>query len=221
MLKRVAGGRQKALSSSFQCCSDDDRVCRFFVKNKCLRGDACPYSHDLTVDSPLGEAAPADPYDSESCKSICCSICLQSVLVEGRRFGLLPRCNHVFCLDCILAWRNSRPPTGISREAARRCPMCRIPSFFVIPSYRFYTGERKKQRVVEYLDLLSCKPCRYYSESAETELCPYGQVCFFHHRGGQATATPEEAEIEAKINLVYTDGTQDVYGIRHTMQNEN
>ena len=200
--------QQRSRAASASC---DDLVCRFFIQNKCLRGDACPYSHDLTTVFDSIDECVSDIPETDSCKNYQCSICLQSVLVEGRRFGLLPRCNHLFCLDCILAWRNRvSSKSTISRESARRCPLCRIPSYFVIPSNRFYTGDRKKSRVVEYLEFLSCKPCRYYSESAETELCPYGKVCFFHHRSEDHLEQPDEL-IQQKINLVYTDGSQSVF----------
>jgi hypothetical protein len=131
-----------------------------------------------------------------------CSICLQSVLAEGRRFGLLPLCNHLYCLDCILAWRHR---SSVSRESARRCPMCRIASFFVIPSNRFFTGDSKRKRVQEYLAFLAQRPCMYYSETAETELCPYGSLCFFHHRSANLLGNDDEGQqMERKIELVYT-----------------
>ena len=198
--------------SSTSTASSSDPVCRFFLLNKCLRGDACPFSHDLTIDPNHNDD------DEEAPATVCapcdlsCSICLQAVLVEGRRFGLLPRCNHLFCLDCILAWRNRvNGSSVVSRESARRCPLCRIPSFFVIPSNRFFVGESKLRRVNEYLEFLSGKPCRYYSEAAEKELCPYGPMCFFHHRSSPLSGGEHQSGLEAKLKLVYTDGSQDVF----------
>ena len=189
MDKQVDVGRSRA----FSC----DQVCRFFVQKKCLRGDQCPFSHDLSVE-PVDEDSGSCCVSGEDTQA--CGICLQSVLAEGRRFGLLPRCAHVFCLDCITAWRN-RSRTVVSRESARLCPICRIPSYFVIPSYRFVAGEPKRRRVEEYLALLAERPCMYYSASAHTELCPYGPLCFFRH---QAPAAPDL--LREKVRLVYTDG---------------
>ena len=199
--------RERSLSSSY------DQVCRFFIQNKCLRGDVCPYSHDLSVrpDEDLVEASTCDVTECESAS--CCSICLQSVLVEGRRFGLLPRCSHTFCLECISAWRTASfsSKSVLSREGTRKCPVCRVASFFVIPSPRFFVGEMKKKRVLEYLKFLSAKPCRYYSESADAELCPYGPMCFFHHRN-RGVGGIESAE-DRKLRLVYTDGSCDAFSI--------
>jgi E3 ubiquitin-protein ligase makorin len=170
-------------------CSSSSQVCRFFVQNKCLRGDGCPYSHDLTV-----EGEPDDSGDKScdsSSKGAVCGICLQSVWAEGRRFGLLPRCSHAFCLDCIMEWRN--------KSRCKKCPLCRIPSFFVIPSYRFFSLiEFKHRRVEEYISFLSQRPCIYYSA---TELCPYGDMCFFSHDSCSAPRL-----MEAKVRLVFTDG---------------
>jgi len=179
-------------SRSWQLSSEEIQVCRFFVQNKCLRGDACPYSHDLTVE---GEHDADDVCDSSS-KGTICGICLQPVWVEGRRFGLLPRCSHAFCLDCIMEWRN--------RSRCKKCPLCRIPSFFVIPSCRFVSSiDLKKKRVEEYLAFLADRPCIYYQA---TELCPYGDMCFFRHGGKRDSE--DERIVRAKVGLVFTDGSR-------------
>lgn len=169
-------------------------VCRFFIQKKCLRGDSCPYSHDLDQLSLSDEEPLANVAVSTSVGENC-SICLQSVLVEGKRFGLLPLCNHIFCIDCIVTWRNTS-----HRESARKCPVCRVSSFFVIPSPRFFIGDPKIKRIGEYLEFLASKPCRYYSATAEAELCPYGPACFFHHRVGTASGLTTEC----KMQLVFT-----------------
>ena len=38
-----------------------------------------------------------------------CGICFEVVLDKPReqRFGILPNCNHCFCLECIRKWRQS------------------------------------------------------------------------------------------------------------------
>lgn len=170
---------------SFSC----DQVCRFFISNKCLRGSSCPYSHDLTPDCDHHEED--DPGATIGVDESC-SICLQSILIEGKRFGLLPQCTHVFCLDCIATWRSSSP----NHELSRKCPVCRISSFFLIPSPRFFVGELKRKRVYEYLKFLASKPCRY-----PIEICPYGPICFFNHQSSTGKCT-----IEQKAQLVFTDG---------------
>jgi E3 ubiquitin-protein ligase makorin len=180
-----------------------DQVCRFFVQDKCLRGDLCTFSHDLTQSVGGGDDSSVLPCaDCTDNNLATCSICLQHIHVEGKRFGLLPRCNHLFCLECILSWRAKSAQCPSTRSGAKQCPVCRIPSYFVIPSGRFYIGEFKKRRAVEYLNFLALKPCRYYSESAKTDLCPYGDYCFFHHCNSKTIPVGEE-----KLRLVFTDGT--------------
>ena len=180
--------KERTRSWSSTSC-EDVQICRFFIQNKCLRGDSCPFSHDLTVEA-IDEPSCCDlEQPSHAAASATCGICLQSVLVEGRRFGLLPKCSHTFCLDCIKAWRN--------KSKCRKCPICRISSVFVIPSCRFFSfPDTKRRRIEEYLKFLSERPCIYYSA---THLCPYGQLCFFKHQESEAHS------LAAKVQLVYAE----------------
>lgn len=204
MLLQQKGVRDR----SYSCCPVD-QVCRFFVQDKCLKGDLCSFSHDLTPSSPdeplnlnCCSSQAADPADHLAC----CSICLQQVYVEGKRFGLLPRCNHLFCLECILSWRAKSAQCPQTRPQAKQCPVCRLPSYFVIPSARHYTGDNKTKRAVEYLNFLAQKPCRYSSEAAN--ICPYGEYCFFHHSSRvQPAAVSNETTARAKLRLVFADGS--------------
>ena len=198
--------RDRLFSSSISITVVQEQVCRFFIQNKCLKGDLCQYSHDLTpseLTNSEHNTCSGSPQDS-----ICetpCSICLQPVISEGKRFGLLPRCNHVFCLDCILSWRAKSASDPINRQCAKLCPVCRIPSYFVIPSPKHFRGNLKLKRAIEYLTFLAQKPCRYFSESANIEICPYGPLCFFHHHYSYTLPVGDE-----KISLVFTDGRQDL-----------
>ena len=36
-----------------------------------------------------------------------CGICFENIVESKKRFGLLLNCSHVFCLDCIMTWRES------------------------------------------------------------------------------------------------------------------
>ncbi len=36
-----------------------------------------------------------------------CSICFENIIQTKKRFGLLSDCNHIFCMDCIMTWRES------------------------------------------------------------------------------------------------------------------
>jgi len=118
-----------------------------------------------------------------------------------QRFGILPSCNHCFCLSCIRKWRQARQ---FENKIIRACPECRITSDYVCPSrYWVETKDEKEKLIQSYLQSLRCvqlfylkllpwswkvfinvfmcskKPCRYYrSGSGE---CPFGNKCFYLH----------------------------------------
>ena len=46
------------------------------------------------------------------------------------RFGILPGCNHPFCVPCLRGWRS----TYDQGKIVRACPICRTVSYFVVPS---------------------------------------------------------------------------------------
>lgn len=76
-----------------------------------------------------------------------CSVCLERVLLKPKpaqcKFGVLPDCDHAFCLSCIRNWRNSAPTGGMD------CPVCRKQSSFVIPSDIWYATEEEKQAIID------------------------------------------------------------------------
>ena len=90
-----------------------------------------------------------------------CSICLERVADESRpfsarRFGLLDKCDHSFCLSCIRGWRDGgvqgKEAGAIATEQARMCPICRVNSFFITPSAHFpRTPEEKEEILKNYL----------------------------------------------------------------------
>ena len=58
-------------------------------------------------------AAPVSVADLRArSEAVVCGICMERVyekaLPEERLFGILPNCNHAFCLGCIRTWRRSR-----------------------------------------------------------------------------------------------------------------
>ncbi|KAL3229465.1 hypothetical protein MRX96_023561 [Rhipicephalus microplus] len=65
----------------------------------------------------------------------CCGICMDVVMEKEppseRRFGILEKCSHIFCLNCIRKWRGSKQ---FDSKTVRSCPECRVPSDFVTPS---------------------------------------------------------------------------------------
>lgn len=86
-----------------------------------------------------------------------CNVCLERVLSKpipaDCKFGLLPECDHAFCLSCIRNWRNSAPTSGLdmnnSANTVRTCPVCRKLSYFVIPSGIWYSTKEEKQEIID------------------------------------------------------------------------
>lgn len=48
---------------------------------------------------------------------------MEMILSSGKKLGLLPGCNHIFCLECLRVWRTGSSEKA--RENARLCPLCR------------------------------------------------------------------------------------------------
>lgn len=86
-----------------------------------------------------------------------CNVCLERILSKPKpsecKFGLLPECDHAFCLSCIRNWRNSAPTSGIdinnNSNTVRSCPVCRKLSYFVIPSAIWYFTKEEKQEIID------------------------------------------------------------------------
>jgi E3 ubiquitin-protein ligase makorin len=103
-------------------------------------------------------------------------------------YGLLTGCSHVFCLQCLKAWRD---PTQASLEVVgsgvhKKCPICRTSSRFVTPSSIFFkSGDRRKEVVInKYKDNLKRIKCRYFENSPpHRRYCPFGRDCFYKHEG--------------------------------------
>lgn len=69
-----------------------------------------------------------------------------------QRFGILPKCNHCFCLSCIRKWRQARQ---FENKIIRACPECRITSDYVCPSrYWVETKEDKDKLIRSYRESL-------------------------------------------------------------------
>jgi E3 ubiquitin-protein ligase makorin len=72
-----------------------------------------------------------------------CVICLDWILANNKRFGILENCCHAFCLDCIRNWRATFDKK-VKKTHFRTCPICRENSYLVIPSTRMlYNGDLK------------------------------------------------------------------------------
>lgn len=109
-----------------------------------------------------------------------CGICFETIMEKvpfERRFGILPNCNHCFCLACIRKWRQAKQ---FENNIIRACPECRVTSDFVCPStYWVETEEAKEKLINNYKQALSRKDCKYFRKGSGS--CPFGNKCFYLH----------------------------------------
>ncbi|KAK2739658.1 hypothetical protein FQN57_006491 [Myotisia sp. PD_48] len=127
--------------------------CKWWKKGYCFRGTKCYFRHDealagvdaivnfkpepnsdsngQSTDSPNNAVSEEDKEK--------CAICLE----VPETYGLLIKCDHVFCLACIRNWRATKNPDedddditsgGDSSLSTKTCPLCRKRSEFVVPS---------------------------------------------------------------------------------------
>ncbi|KAI0980892.1 hypothetical protein GJ496_011386 [Pomphorhynchus laevis] len=111
-----------------------------------------------------------------------CSICWEAVInvtkISEAKFGLLQNCNHIFCLNCIRQWR-AAGNTGLDHEVEKTCPVCRVPSDFVVPSNWFCKEDDKHKIINKYLKRTAEIHCTYFNFGAGQ--CPYGRKCIYRH----------------------------------------
>ncbi|MED6148977.1 hypothetical protein PIB30_058027 [Stylosanthes scabra] len=117
-----------------------------------------------------------------------CNVCLERVLSKPKpsecKFGLLPECDHAFCISCIRNWRSSAPTSGMdfnnTNNTVRTCPVCRKLSYFVIPSGIWYSTKEDKQEIIDNYKA-NCKliDCKHFNFGDGN--CPFGTSCFYKH----------------------------------------
>uniref|UniRef100_A0AAY5JVU9 RING-type E3 ubiquitin transferase n=1 Tax=Esox lucius TaxID=8010 RepID=A0AAY5JVU9_ESOLU len=108
-----------------------------------------------------------------------CNVCLEVVfdkdIPKERRFGILPKCSHCYCLGCIRMWRASR-----YNKTAKLCPVCRTRSPFFIPSDYWVEDIHEKRKLIKkYMGGMARIPCRHFAEGQGT--CYFGVRCFYKH----------------------------------------
>ena len=179
-------------------------LCPFaLVSDECPHRDSCQYLHGNLCD--LCNRMVLHPYNEEESKSHheeCvkehekqmelsfaiqrstdknCGICMDAILDKDpieRRFGILEKCNHIFCLTCIRKWRQT---TQFDNRTIRACPECRVNSDFVVPSKYWVEDKEDKDKLIEeYKNALSNKPCKYFKEGRGE--CPFAGACFYRHQ---------------------------------------
>lgn len=144
---------------------EEKEVCPYFLEGKCRYGDSCWMFHP-----------------SEGVMEVCgdrdCGVCLLKIRGNNREFGLLMGCAHCFCLNCLRTWRGQ---LNVPKEIARSCPICRTPSFYIIPSATFVEDYQEKVKLAEeYRKKLMEVPCKYFDYGDGN--CPFGSSCFYDHR---------------------------------------
>ncbi|KAI3384949.1 hypothetical protein SNEBB_005125 [Seison nebaliae] len=117
-------------------------------------------------------------------KEMQCMICLDLVwnkeAEKERRFGILNSCEHCFCLSCIRKWR-MKGSGDVSRETARKCPLCRQSSDFVIPSKFWFETEEDRLKIIEdFREYAKTVDCRLFNRGFGR--CKFGNKCFYLHR---------------------------------------
>ncbi|XP_034482768.1 probable E3 ubiquitin-protein ligase makorin-1 [Drosophila innubila] len=109
-----------------------------------------------------------------------CGICFDTIMEKAgreKRFGILPNCNHIFCLECIRTWRQAKQ---FEHKITRACPECRVCSDFVCPSaFWVETKEEKDKLLNDYRAALGAKDCKYFKKGEGK--CPFGNKCFYKH----------------------------------------
>ncbi|XP_030375100.1 probable E3 ubiquitin-protein ligase makorin-1 [Scaptodrosophila lebanonensis] len=109
-----------------------------------------------------------------------CGICFDIIMEKAgreKRFGILPNCNHIFCLECIRRWRQAKQ---FEHKITRACPECRVSSDFVCPSaFWVETKEEKDKLLNDYRSALGAKDCKYFKKGDGK--CPFGNKCFYKH----------------------------------------
>lgn len=114
-----------------------------------------------------------------------CSVCLDCVHSKStaaeKRFGLLPECDHAFCITCIRKWRSSSLTSSMDIDSTvKACPICRKVSYYVIPSSTWYSSKEEKQEIIDgYKAKLKSIDCKYFDFGRDT--CPFGGRCFYKH----------------------------------------
>ncbi|KAG9312955.1 hypothetical protein JVU11DRAFT_6390 [Chiua virens] len=159
---------------------DEGKLCKYYAKGHCIRGDQCWFRHVLKV-------PPNDERIQFSAETCC--ICLEKPIT----YGLLADCSHVFCLECIRQWRapSGKSPDVVSSGTIKCCPLCRTLSRFVTPSSHFFPNgsSGKKETIDAYKASMAKVPCKYFDETSRTgkPCCPFGVDCFYPHTNPDGT----------------------------------
>lgn len=190
---------------------DTDETCRELLQSSEV-SQACAAniihkqesSKELT-ETTGGAAASEDQEETEAylqSKEVTCGICMdkvyEKVAVDERRFGILPSCNHSFCLRCIITWRKTK---DLQEDVIKACPQCRVKSAFYVPHNYWVEGLAKEALIASFKEKCSKRRCSYFLRHG---YCPFKLECIYWH---------DEARRQT-ARLLHMDGMDD----GHAMQ---
>lgn len=177
---------EDATESIYSVEDPTSMICPFLLKSGFCRYETCSYAHGELCEL-CGKFCldPLDPQQQKNHEKECiaahekemeiafsiqrskekiCGICFDIVWEkDGReqRFGILPNCNHCFCLECIRKWRKAK----FDNKIIRSCPECRVCSDFVCPSSFWVDNSEEKEKLIsKYKNALSEKDCKYFKK---------------------------------------------------------
>lgn len=180
----------------------DSVQCPYYENSGVCMLDTCPYAHGELCElcgkfclNPLDkeqqrlhnvECIKQHELDMEHSFAIqrskdkICGICLEVILekpTREQRFGILPNCSHIFCLECIRTWRQAK---NFENKIKRGCPTCRISSDFVCPSIVWVESREEKEKLInDYKKACNTTHCKHFKQG--TGKCPFGNKCFYKH----------------------------------------
>ncbi|XP_072222885.1 makorin, ring finger protein, 4 [Leuresthes tenuis] len=112
-------------------------------------------------------------------RNVTCGICMEKVYEKVDKkdhvFGILPNCNHPFCLECITTWRKTKE---LGPDVVRTCPQCRVRSAFYVPNKYWVEGQAKDGVIAAFKKKFSKKRCCFYDRYG---CCPFKTECLYRH----------------------------------------
>ncbi|NXL36886.1 MKRN1 ligase, partial [Glaucidium brasilianum] len=96
---------------------------------------------------------------------------------DERYFGILPNCNHAYCVGCIRKWRRSR---DFQSTVIKACPECRVTSSYYIPNKYWISDEDEKKKLIETFRARTGRiRCRFFVQNQGH--CPFDSECLYLH----------------------------------------
>ncbi|CAH2221388.1 probable E3 ubiquitin- ligase makorin-1 [Pelobates cultripes] len=142
--------------------------------------DKCKEEARARTVETLQSETDASELQYERSRNVVCGICMDKVYdkqVAERIFGILPNCNHAYCVDCIKRWRKTR---DFNNEVIKGCPQCRVKSSYFIP-HKYWVGESdEKLKLIENFKAKTSKiRCRFFVRG--NGHCPFKSECIYRH----------------------------------------